>query len=72
MPDWVKEKLMVFRAPDGGVGYELDTGKFDKVIFHGDKLIKKDRFIKVVRGDRCGEGTEAVDGKREQSAYKCD
>ena len=61
MPLWVSEKLMLFCALDGSIGYEIDTGKHDKVIFEGDMLIKKGKYIKVVRGDCSGEGTKAVD-----------
>jgi hypothetical protein len=61
IPQWVSDKLMIYRTPEGGIGYELDTGKFDKVIFKGDKLIKRGKYIKVIRGDRSGERTESVD-----------
>ena len=58
MPLWVSKKLMLFCALDGSIGYEIDTGKHDKVIFEGDMLIKKGKYIKVVRGGNNGAGKE--------------
>lgn len=64
MPSWVSDKLMMFRNPEGGVGYEIDTGKYLKVIFEGDVLIKRGRYIKVVRSEH-GERTEEMDREGE-------
>lgn len=60
MPLWVSKKLMLFHALDGGIGYELDTGKYNKVIFEGDLLINKGKYIKIVRGGN-NEAAKEVD-----------
>ena len=62
VPRWVSDRLMLYLRADGKTGYEIDTGKYFKVIFKGDVLIKQGPYIKVVRGDCCDTKQE-VDGK---------
>ena len=63
MPQWVSDRLMLFRNPEGGVGYEIDTGKYLKVIFEGDVLIKQGKYIRVVRSE-CVDREKEVDRDR--------
>ncbi|MBR3815122.1 MAG: hypothetical protein IKJ27_00175 [Clostridia bacterium] len=61
MPEWVSGRLYHYRREDSSTGYEIDTGRYMKVIFFGDKLIRNGDFIKVERGDGRGEN-KTVDG----------
>lgn len=53
IPEWVSGRLYHYRREDGLTGYEIDTGRYMKVIFFGDKLIRNGDFIKV---ERRGDG----------------
>lgn len=60
VPEWVSGRLYHYRRADGKTGYEIDTGRYMKVIFPGDKLINCGNCIKVERGDT-GEKGESVE-----------
>lgn len=49
-PEWVAKKLMCFRTLDGGVGWEIETGRNNtKRIYKGDIIVNKGNFVQVLR-----------------------
>ena len=55
MPEWVSGRLYHYRRPDGRTGYEIDTGRYMKVVFPGDVITLDSGVITVKRGVTVGE-----------------
>ena len=55
MPEWVSGRLYHYRRADGKTGYEIDTGRYMKVIFPGDIITFNSGIITVKRGGTVGE-----------------
>lgn len=51
-PEWVAKRLMCFQRLDGGVGYEIETGRNRvKRLYEGDIVIDKGEYVQIVRGN---------------------
>lgn len=51
-PEWVAKRLMCFQRLDGGVGWEIETGRNNtKKVNEGDIIIDKGNFVQVLRGN---------------------
>ena len=51
-PEWAAKRMMCFRTLDGGVGWEIETGRNNtKRLFNGDIIIDKGDFVQIVRGN---------------------
>lgn len=49
VPDWISNRLMPYKKPDGATGYEFHGYLRDYELEPGDVLEKKDRKIYVLR-----------------------
>lgn len=49
-PEWVARRLMCFKTLDGGVGWEIETGRNrTKIVNEGDIIVDKGEFVQVLR-----------------------
>ena len=67
MPEWLINRLYHYRRPDGRTGYEIDTGRYMKVVFPGDVITLGSGVITVKRGDAYGENREVEQGGRREA-----
>lgn len=54
IPEWVSRRVMCYRRADGGVGYEIDTGRKVLTVTEGDIIIKKGEYVKVLKNAPSG------------------
>lgn len=51
-PEWVAKRLMCFQKLNGGVGWEIETGRNrTKRVNEGDIIVDKGEFIQVLRAN---------------------
>lgn len=49
-PEWVARRLMCFKRLDGGIGWEIETGRNrTKRVNEGDIIVDKGKFVQVLR-----------------------
>lgn len=49
-PEWAAKRMMCFRTLDGGVGWEIETGRNNtKRLYEGDIVINKGEYVQILR-----------------------